>query len=84
MVEMLVDEYTQNEVHDLMNHQINNENKKYVIVTRDGILWVRSHFLVDEFVNILSLGSALNAFSQSGRNPFAHTIIKPNAVVVKM
>lgn len=79
------DVYTQSEIHNLMQHQIDYESNENGVVSSYTIFWISIHFFVDVIVaTMFTLGSALNAFSKFGRDTFTHTIIQPNAMVVKM
>ena len=85
LVETLVDIDAQSKVRDLMKHQINDENYEYGIVSSNRIFWIGVHFFVDIFIPLISFAaSGLNTLSECRRNTFTHTIVKPNAVVVKM
>lgn len=85
LVETLEDIDAQSEVRNLVKHQIDDENNECGVVSSYRIFWIGVHFFVDVLIPLICFAaSGINTLSECRRNTFTHTIVKPNAVVVKM
>lgn len=83
MVKTYMDINAQSEIHDLVDGQIYDKSQENVIIAVDGVSRIRVQLLGNIFGSIF-LSVAHDAFSQGYFDTFAHTIVEPYAVMVKM